>query len=164
MAQTTIQKKKKTQKAKQSWGLQVNGDLFDKAKAELEKLAANKKKVIVGLADKLMNERGILKRTISALIARELKGYVTPQYVRQCLGEDQKYTKKRNLYIKRDAKEVAHQAQTKHKNSDMIWQIDAHSYDINDIDDYDIMLCRDIIRYQHIEIKRLNAKLQESKI
>jgi hypothetical protein len=155
-----LKQNRKAQRPKQSWSLQVNGDLFDKAKAELEKLAANKKKVIVELADKLMNERGILKRTISALIARELTGYVTPQYVRQCLGENQKNTKKRHLYIKRHEKEVSHQAQTKHKNSDMIWQIDAHDYDINDIDEYDIMLCREIIRYQHIEIKRLNAKLQ----
>lgn len=159
MAQTTIQKKKKTQKTKQSWGLQVNGDLFDKAKAELEKLATNKKKVIVELADKLMNERGILKRTISILIARELKGYVTRQYVSQCLGENHK-RKPRGSVRKR----VSKQAQTEHKDSDMIWQIDAQNYDINDIDDYDIMLCRDIIRYQHNEIKRLNAKLQGLKV
>lgn len=153
--QELVQKKKRARTVLEEI---PNSDLFDKARAELDDLKkksqwinVQKKKIILELADKLENERGIKKRTISALIAGELKGHVGAQWIRSCLGEESKRRPRGKL--------VRSHTPNEREDTDMIWQIRPENYKISDVDAYDVMLCRDIIKYQHDEIKRLNSEL-----
>jgi hypothetical protein len=130
---------------------EVNSDLYDKARKELEQLEKEslevkekerrKQKIITELADKLENERGMKKRTIPALIATELKGFVPREHVFKSLGETQRISE---------------------GDYDGIWQIDAENYNVDELNDYDSMLLRDIVRYQHKLLKEaLNRKEKE---
>ena len=66
--------------------------LFDEARDKLEKVNANarkqKKQIVVELAKDL--EGKIAKDSISTEIATQLRGQVSPGFIRECLGEEYK--------------------------------------------------------------------------
>src|SRR5215831_4126892 len=72
------------------------GELLTKYKKELEYNEERKKDVILKLAKKLV-ESGAVKHHISGIIANDLKGYVTSDYIRQVLPNEYKNNAKKRI-------------------------------------------------------------------
>jgi hypothetical protein len=112
-------------------------ELFDQARQKLGKLEKSKYDVIVDLAEKL-EAKGVSKEKISALIAPELKDYVSRRYVSQCLDPDQKRGPRggfRELVPKTE------------EEAEIIWQIKPEEYLVQDVDQYDRACLIRIVKY-----------------